>query len=451
MSRLYYGAMMIRYDPALYNKYNELALRYESRMGTKERMQLRAINLGGVKTIEKLKEILELWPDDRETLQMLVLRTHYNWMQKECIEYSRIGLTLYPEDQVFGGSIYITSLNNLGLSQEAMKASREFIRKYPDDSAAWRSLAETFVVMGQPDSAEAICRIILEKYPEGSQNAEARRMIARCAYLAGDLDESISRYDRLLSDANLDESTRQEILSNYTHIIDLTYVYREAGRYYDALRTLNEARPYFGNRPDRWELQMGYLLVDIGRNKNALKLAEEMLASDNMPMQRYARRFMGKAQVNNGDIQGAQETVSILDGLGIVRGPIYKYHSFFTQAYIALARNDASVSLKHLDDAAQIVGFSYCMFGIELKTLQAEANRLAGDLEAAASIHEELLRIHGGHALSHFELGKLYEAMRRTDEAKLHYNRFLEMWNNADDGLPQPALARERLTALKGV
>ena len=75
---------------------------------------------------------------------------------------------------------------------------------------------------------------------------------------------------------------------------------------------------------------------------------------------------------------------------------------------------------------------------------------MAGDLEKAAAVHREMLRLYGGHALSHYELGRLYEEMGRPDEAKRHFERFLEMWKNADEGLPQPEFAKARLAALTG-
>jgi tetratricopeptide (TPR) repeat protein len=80
----------------------------------------------------------------------------------------------------------------------------------------------------------------------------------------------------------------------------------------------------------------------------------------------------------------------------------------------------------------------------------AEAHELAGDLEKAVAVNEEILDIYRGHALSHFELGRLYERLNRPEEAVPHYERFLEMWKHADDDLPQPAQARERLEALQG-
>jgi len=451
MAGLYSGPAMLRYDHTFFEKYLDIASRHESRMGIKDRMYLRALPLPGIEQLEKLKDILELWPDDLETLQMIVNRTHWYWMFEDCVRYAQAGMGLYPEDLIFSGSTYILTLNNLGRFEEAREASEEYIKRYPDAEGAWNSLAQTYMAMGYPDSAVTIYNRIMASYPDASRQAWAKRYIARCAYLAGDLDRSISIYSDVLVDTDLDHRDRMEIITNYTHEIDLPFVYREAGRYSEAFRTLKEAQQYYRDSSERWELQMGFLLSDIGSYEDALNFAADMLASDIGVRQRYAWRFMGKAQVNHGDIQGARETISRLDEVALTFGPYYKYPSYITQAYIALAKKDASMALEHLVNAAEIMISPNSMFEIELLTLQAEANKLAGDLEEAASIHRALLRINGGHALSHYELGNLYEEMSRLEEAKRHYERFLEMWKNADEGLPEPAHARERLVALSEV
>jgi hypothetical protein len=63
--------------------------------------------------------------------------------------------------------------------------------------------------------------------------------------------------------------------------------------------------------------------------------------------------------------------------------------------------------------------------------------------------HRELLRFYGGHALSHYELGQLYEEMSRPRDAAREYAHFLEMWAAADEGLSQLVDARARLIAME--
>jgi hypothetical protein len=55
----------------------------------------------------------------------------------------------------------------------------------------------------------------------------------------------------------------------------------------------------------------------------------------------------------------------------------------------------------------------------------------------------------GGHALSHYLRGLLYEEMDQSGDAVHEYERFLERWADAEEGLPQLADARNMLAGLQ--
>ena len=86
---------------------------------------------------------------------------------------------------------------------------------------------------------------------------------------------------------------------------------------------------------------------------------------------------------------------------------------------------------------------------IELRATRARALRQAGQPEEAAKVLHELLRLYAGHAQAHYELGKIYEVMGHFADARLHYEKFLAMWQRADEGLPRLEDARMRLVTLK--
>lgn len=93
-------------------------------------------------------------------------------------------------------------------------------------------------------------------------------------------------------------------------------------------------------------------------------------------------------------------------------------------AYVALIENNFIAAL---DDLSALAGIGMTGTGgdIDYGELLARAYRLAGRLGEAAQVHEDLLRLYGGHALSHYELGRIYEEMKRPLDARREYERFL--------------------------
>ncbi len=46
-------------------------------------------------------------------------------------------------------------------------------------------------------------------------------------------------------------------------------------------------------------------------------------------------------------------------------------------------------------------------------------------------------------------LGKIYEKKERLRDARENYEKFLELWKDADPGLPEVTEAKKRLETLK--
>jgi tetratricopeptide (TPR) repeat protein len=78
-----------------------------------------------------------------------------------------------------------------------------------------------------------------------------------------------------------------------------------------------------------------------------------------------------------------------------------------------------------------------------------------GDVPGAIQEYERLFRIpftyesaYFKHPLHHYRLGLLYDIRGELAKAKAHYGRFLDLWKDADPGLPEVEDARVRLADL---
>lgn len=80
-----------------------------------------------------------------------------------------------------------------------------------------------------------------------------------------------------------------------------------------------------------------------------------------------------------------------------------------------------------------------------------------GDPEMAKKEYERILALTTGrlrwgdlYAKAFYQLGKIHEELGNKAQAVQHYKGFLDLWTDADPGLPEPEDARRRLARLKG-
>jgi len=446
LARWYFGG---RFDLSKANHYADLAWRFRSRLGIKDRMFLKAfryrINYQVGQEIAALRDILELWPDDLEAIRGLAEGTSFWGLVEECIVIHEKGKQLYPDDIVIGGPGYLHSLTSLGRIEEAFHATKAYVEKHPDNPNSWDELALRYLAMGYPDSAASAYRKALEIDPEWYEE-----VFAYCAYHAGDLERAITIFKQNLEDIDIGEEKQFRLMIPGYNNISLAVLYLEAGRYHDVADICDEMRKYASENPVG-SYFIGRLYVTIGQTEKAFQMAREMSQSDKVGMKLKARNIQGKLLAATGDLEGALADAAKWHEWADERGHFLHIDAYEIEVEIALAENDHIAALEALEAWKKMGVWKGGLLELNYRTMLASAYYEAGQIEKATEIHEELLRIFSGHALSHYELGKLYEEMNRPDDAKREYARFLEMWREADEDLPQLEDAKMRLARLKGV
>ena len=450
------------YGPA--RESTESAWRWRSRLSIQDRMRLEAwresLNYRVVDAIGVYRELHTRWPDDKEILEELSYQLMYWYFHGECLEVARRGMALYPDEAYFV-FYYQFMLASLDRPREALEAARDLVSRFPENPNHWDELALRYIGAGLVDSAEVAFQRALAIEPDfvASQHG-----LAALAYFRGDLTGAIDNIGRVVrrADLSLDNRYRHYITSDVP--VGFAYVCYEAGQYQRALELFDEAGLTRNDPVDRLYHQRYrcMLLLRVGRAEEVLlwtdQVAEELAtgggAMDNPQFEGIARwtvlELRTQALVAMDSLAAGSEAALELMDAASEFGNDVRIKALHSNARIALKKGDADAALTALDQIRQ-ESVSVGQKNIEYRETLAAAYKLSGELEEAAAVHEELLRVYGGHAVSHYHLGLIYEEMGRPQDAKEEFTRFLEMWDRADEGLPQLEDARVRLAKLKGV
>ena len=81
---------------------------------------------------------------------------------------------------------------------------------------------------------------------------------------------------------------------------------------------------------------------------------------------------------------------------------------------------------------------------------------MVGDLDKAKNEYERMISLNSGrhdygdvYARSFIKLGKIYERKGWEGKAIEHYEKFLDLWKNADPGISDVEDAKKRLEMLR--
>ena len=437
LGRMYWGAAGY-VAPARARGYFERAWGLRSRLGIRDQMRLKALRQDlddragdGIIT---LREMHERWPDDRQILRDLGEGLFFRWYFSEALVLHEEGRQLYPDDIVIGGPGYLSSLVALGRTEDALRATRSYLKRHPSEPNSWDELGLRCLALGFPDSAEAAYQKAVELDPNWLPES-----FSFCAYHRGDLMGAINGFENMLTRRNLNADRRKYLILDNQFALHLAALYIEAGCFEKAHSV---CRTYIAPA-DR---DLGHLLLEMGETKAALDLADQL--DKELGIGANIAELRGKALVAIGDLQGARAVAKKLLESEFEWGGRARYEALQIQAEVALAEHNAEEALDLLNRMKQN-GIPFGGFlDIRYRTTVARAYRMAGRLEDAANVHKEMLRVYGGHALSYYELGTIYEEMNHPADAKKEYAKFLEMWSEADEGLPQLVDVRERLKRL---
>ncbi|UCG52131.1 MAG: protein kinase [Candidatus Latescibacterota bacterium] len=450
LSRIHYRARVLDLERA--RQYADMAWELRAHLGIKHRMVLEAhrehLEHRDVDAMSTYREILARWPDDRETLRNLSELLIWDWRLDEAAVVCKQGFTLYPDELGFGIS-YERCLSSLGRRQEALEAAQTCVQREPEDLYAWEELGHRYLEMGLQESAEDAFRRAIEIDPEA---LSSRRSLAWCEYSKGNVSRAIEIYDQISKGSDLLPTGVVAVLTENRFNLSLSLLHAEAGRYEESLEFFEKAGEYLSG-PDM-EMRVGrdrcILLLRMGRFADVLEWTEPLVTRDEVsPGRIFATSLRAQAFVGLDSLQAARSALREISAIGQQWPGTTRFMVLKITAQLALAGQKPEAALEALNEMRATGVFPGGLVDIEYREMLARAYRMAGRHDEAAQVLEELLWVCGGHAISHAQLGYVYDDLGRPADAIREYTTFLEMWSQADEGLPELEDARARLAALE--
>ncbi len=356
----------------------------------------------------------------------------------ECYEVLIRNNTASPHTYLNLGQMYF----NWGM----MDKSKEFIElgleKYPESWMLHCFLPDPYVAERRFDEALSEWEDFFYASPTSYQQCMKRGHIL---LFQEDFAAAEEEYRKLLENEN-----KNFVWVGMENLIDL-YVLQ--GRFEDAIAQLELAKEIW---PEPKEIAATNRdLVSLFLKQGNLERARELALSfqGSLDFLAYTKlHFWDKAEKNIEETRIVGEMQE--KKLGYYR-IVHRRNLLKKLGVIEFERGNLELAIEYLEQLkALFTGIHFGNYASAVDAL-ARAYYEAGNLERAAEEFELITTLTWGrlnygdiYARSFYMLGKIYEEVGKKGEAKRNYERFLDLWKNADPGLPEVDDVKARLTAL---
>jgi serine/threonine protein kinase/Tfp pilus assembly protein PilF len=408
------------------------------------------------KAIEVYNKLLELYPDDPigNNNSAIIYGALEQW-DKAIERYEAALRRKEPSIQAITGLAGM--YRNTGQYDKARDVVSGYIKNNQDSDALHRDLAVTYTLQREFDLALAEIDRAFSLDPTNAANLFRRGYIF---YIKGDLEAAGLEFAKL--------TERQNPVEKVVGILGLLLIDSLHGKYVEATERSKQAIGICQSFNQKgWEfnfrLKLGEGYLDIGRLKEALSQFDQAwqiaVERGNLRGQWLVLVDRGSYFLKTGSIPDALKTAGELKKLiesGLIEKAIREYD--YLMGLIEYDRKNYPGAVAQLNKAKSLLPAENDSWDGQARFSLAlgQAYHKAGDLNAAQKAYEEILPMTSGrnfypdiYARAFYWLGKVFEDQGDAVKAIEHYGKFLELWKNADPGLPEVEDARKRLSLLK--
>ena len=449
------------YMPAEAIKWLEKAMAVRDRVSDKERLLLEAEYYSlseqtDPKAIETYQKLLGIYPDDTfANTKLAFLYMGYELWDK-VIEHGQAAIrnrdrTYYPYNYL--ASAYLA----LGQLEKAKEAAELGILSIGENASLRMNSAEYYLYRRKFE--EALKEI--DKAIGLSPDAPLYRMVRGNLLLyQGDLAGATAEFQEILK--SKDPGARAFYVYEMIALAVLQGKFIEAlnlsGQVIRALEKMGEIAS-----ANAYRLGSAYILIRLGRLQEAGRECDRVLKDATeiakWGLQRKALRAQGlifAASNAEADARHAAGELAALIRQSLNPNEISKVDVVI--GAIELQKGNWGAAIEHLKKAAGRLPHEYS-FPDDEHAIYFEPLALAyynsGDLEKARGEYQKITVLTTGrffcgdiYARSFYMLGRIAEQLGEKAAAREQYQKFLDLWKDADPGLPEFADAKARLAGL---
>jgi len=388
------------------------------------------------KAVEAYSELLELYPDDPIALTNLG-GVYYNLEEWDrCLEQHKIHFQDKPVNYIVYWNL-IEAYMVKGMYDIARQAMMSALNDYPDLPGLYNQSTLIYACQGEYDSA-------LDE-------------VEKSISLTRDKGPSALKGDIFILKENFSEAENAYKIfkMDFTTAVGFAKLYLLQGKF-EELKTMLE-------RGQALQTPLAHLYLKTGEFDKAIKEFDKRIDNDVkndwVTEQIFMVYLKGKAYLGLKSISDAEKTAGELRELiqeSLFKKLIRLHHHLM--GMIELEKENYPGAIDYFKKAIPLL--PYTRDGRrEFRPLfinsLAEAYYKSGNLAKALEEYKRITtltfpRIWDGdvYAKSFYMMGMIYQRMGRKAKAAENYGRFLELWKDADVGIPEISDAKKRLEAI---
>ena len=408
--------------------------------------------------IEAYEQLLNIYPNDSFAHTKLAYLYNSVELLDKVIEHGQAAIrngdrTYYPT------SYMASAYEALGQPDKAKEVIDSYFREVGDSAPLRVDMSDYFIFQGKFPEALAEIDRALALSPNASIIAFAR---ATLFLYQGDTPRAALEYRRLLE-------LKDPVAPMY-HLYGMAQLDFLKGRFAEAKSLADRGIAAMEKIKEEdlgnvFRHIAAYALWRSGRLAEALNILKRCqdpaLATSNLFRQRTALLYQGLVLCDKNSLEEARNVAKDLSALcRTSMDPQDRLMADHLLGAIELQKGNSASAIEHLKQACNRLFHEFSnlsdMHALYFEKL-AEAEERAGSLDDARQEYEKITALTAGryrfgdiYARSFYWLGRIYEQQNKMAKAAEYYNKFLDLWKDADPGQPEVIEAKKRLAALAG-